>query len=64
MYTALIVDDEEELRHAIIEGVDLENIGFKVIGDAKNGVDALELAEKIRAGSHLNRYKNAHDDRT
>lgn len=47
MYTALIVDDEEELRHAIIEGVDWENIGFKVIGDAKNGVDALELAEKL-----------------
>lgn len=47
MYTALIVDDEEELRHAIIESVDWHSAGFEVVGDAGNGVDALELAEKL-----------------
>ena len=47
MYTALIVDDEEELRQAVIEGVDWESVGFRVVGDAANGVDALELVEKL-----------------
>ena len=47
MYTALIVDDEEELRRAIIEKVDWQESGFKVIGDAGNGIDALELAERL-----------------
>lgn len=47
MYTALIVDDEEELRRAVIESVDWESIGFKVVGDAGNGVDALDMVEKL-----------------
>ena len=47
MYTALIVDDEEELRGAIIESVDWNAVGFEVVGDAGNGVDALELCEKL-----------------
>ncbi len=47
MYTALIVDDEEELRRAIIEKVDWKGSGFEVIGDAGNGIDALELAERL-----------------
>ena len=47
MYTALIVDDEEELRRAIIEKVDWQESGFTVIGDAGNGIDALELAERL-----------------
>ena len=46
MYTALIVDDEEELRRAVIESVNWEEIGFKVVGDASNGVDALDMVEK------------------
>lgn len=47
MYTALIVDDEETLRRAIIEKVDWESSGFRVIGDAGNGIDALEMAERL-----------------
>ena len=47
MYTALVVDDEQELRQAIIESVDWEKAGFRVVGDAGNGIDALELAEKL-----------------
>lgn len=47
MYTALIVDDEEELRRAIIESVDWHELGFEVVGDAGNGIDALELAERL-----------------
>lgn len=47
MYTIIVVDDEEELRRAIIKRVDWEKIGFEVIGEAGNGIDALELVEKL-----------------
>ena len=56
MYTALIVDDEEELRQAVIEGVDWESVGFRVVGDAANGVDALELVEKLEPDLYLPTY--------
>jgi two-component system response regulator YesN len=47
-YTVILVDDEEEVRQAIINKLDWEAIGFQVIGDADNGEDALELAERLR----------------
>ena len=46
MYTVVVADDEEELRKAIIRKVDWESIGFQVIGEAENGIEALELVEK------------------
>lgn len=46
MYTIVIADDEEELRRAIIRTVDWEGIGFQVVGEAENGIEALELVEK------------------
>lgn len=46
MYTVVVADDEEELRRAIIRKVDWESIGFQVVGEAENGVEALELVEK------------------
>ncbi|MGF7144958.1 two-component system response regulator YesN [Anaerotaenia torta] len=47
-YTVILVDDEEEVRQAIIKKLDWESIGFEVIGYADNGEDALELAEHLR----------------
>lgn len=47
MYTVVVVDDEEELRKALIRKVDWEEIGFQVIGEAENGIEALELVEKL-----------------
>ncbi len=47
MYTLIIADDEYELRQALIRTVDWESIGFQVIGEAENGVEALELVEKL-----------------
>lgn len=47
MYTVVIADDEEELRKAIIERVDWEGAGFNVIGDAENGIEALEAVERL-----------------
>lgn len=46
MYTVVVADDEEELRRAIIRRIDWESIGFRVVGEAENGVEALELVEK------------------
>jgi two-component system response regulator YesN len=44
----ILVDDEEEVRQAIIRKLDWEAIGFQVIGYADNGEDALEIAERLR----------------
>lgn len=46
MYTVVVADDEEELRRAIIRRVDWKAIGFEVVGEAENGVEALEMVEK------------------
>ena len=48
MYTIIVADDEEELRRALIEKVDWERVGFNVVGEAENGVEALELVEKLK----------------
>ena len=48
MYTVVVADDEEELRGAILRKVDWESIGFQVVGEAENGVEALELVEKMK----------------
>ncbi len=47
MYTVIVADDEEEIRKGIIQKVDWEKIGFRLIGEAENGVDALEVVEKL-----------------
>lgn len=46
MYTVVVADDEEELRKAIIRRIDWESIGFQVVGEAENGIEALELVEQ------------------
>lgn len=46
-YTVLVVDDEFELRHALIERVDWASAGFEVVGEAENGVEALDLIEVL-----------------
>lgn len=48
LYTVILVDDEEEVRQAIIRKLEWEAIGFQVIGYAENGEEALELAERLR----------------
>lgn len=46
-YSVLVVDDEENQRRALIERVDWNSAGFEVIGEAENGVEALELVEQL-----------------
>lgn len=47
MYTIVIVDDEEELRRAIINRIDWDAVGFRIVGEADNGIEALDLVEKM-----------------
>ena len=47
MYSVLVVDDEIRQREAVIKSVAWEKAGFSVIGDAENGIEALELLEKL-----------------
>lgn len=47
MYTVIVVDDESDLRKGLIRKIEWEKIGFKVIGEADNGIEALELVEKL-----------------
>ena len=45
MYTVLMVDDEEDVIRAMQKKIDWESIGFRIIGYAHNGIEALDLAE-------------------
>lgn len=46
-YKILLVDDEEEVRKSIIKKINWEEEGFLVVGDAENGVEALEKIENL-----------------
>lgn len=47
MYTVIVADDEEEIRRGIIRKVRWEELGFRVVGEAENGAEALEMVEKL-----------------
>ena len=47
MYTIVVADDEEELRSAIVRRINWEEIGFSVVGEAENGIEALELVDRL-----------------
>ncbi|EOR27668.1 response regulator receiver protein [Clostridium sartagoforme AAU1] len=47
LYKLMIVDDEEEIRLGVIKKINWAEQGFEVVGDAENGQEALEMAEKL-----------------
>lgn len=47
LYRVLLVDDEEEIREGIIRKIDWEGLGYTIVGDAENGLEALEKAEHL-----------------
>ncbi len=47
LYRIILVDDEEEVRKAMIRKMNWEQLGFTVVGDAGNGEDALEKLEQL-----------------
>jgi len=46
MYTLLFVEDEYNVRKAIINTIDWNSLGFRVIGEAENGLEAIDIVEK------------------
>ena len=47
-YKVLLVDDEEEVMDTIEHRISWNEMGFEVIGKARNGVKALEISEKMQ----------------
>lgn len=45
-YSVLLVDDEEDVVEAIIQKIDWGGLGYSLLGYAKNGLEALEIAEE------------------
>lgn len=47
-YSVLLVDDEEDVFQVIMKKLDWESMGFSIAGYARNGVEALEMAEELQ----------------
>lgn len=47
LYRLMLVDDEEDVREGIIKKMDWESLGYTIVGDAENGLEALEKAEHL-----------------
>ena len=47
MYKLILVDDESEIRQGLMEVIPFEALGFEVVGEAANGVEALQLCEAL-----------------
>lgn len=47
MYSLMLVDDEYDVRRAILETIPWNKLGFEVVGEAENGREALDLAERL-----------------
>ena len=45
-YRVLLADDEEEIRAGISRKIDWSSLGFALVGEAENGQEALELANR------------------
>ena len=45
MYTILMVDDEENIRKSLINETNWEELGFKIVAEASNGIEALDYIE-------------------
>lgn len=47
MYSLVIVDDEQDVRKAVVSTIDWDSLGFCVAAEAENGVEALDLVHKL-----------------
>ncbi|SDS15342.1 two-component system, response regulator YesN [Paenibacillaceae bacterium GAS479] len=48
MYRVLLADDEADVREGLLTEIDWEACGFSVAGTAENGLEALELADRLQ----------------
>jgi len=47
MYSLMLVDDECDVRKAILETINWNELGFEVVGEAENGREALDVAQRL-----------------
>ena len=47
LYTVVVADDEDELREAVCRMIPWQELGFRLVGNANNGLDALQLVEQL-----------------
>lgn len=47
MYSLIIVDDEQDVREAIVGTMDWASLGYYVAAEAENGLEALDLVERL-----------------
>ena len=48
LLTVIVADDETELREAVCSVIPWKEIGFRLVGSAGNGLDALQLVEQLQ----------------
>ena len=48
LQSVVVADDEQELLGAVCQLIDWAGIGFKLVGRASNGLDALQLVEELQ----------------
>ena len=48
VYKVVLVDAEEEMRRSLIGRVKWEECGYEVVGEAENGIEALDVIEKTK----------------
>ena len=46
LYTVIVADDEDELREAVCTMIPWQDLGFRLVGSASNGLDALQMVEQ------------------
>lgn len=47
MYKLLIVDDEEMIRDGMVKGIPWNDLGFEVVGQACNGLEAVDIVNEL-----------------
>lgn len=47
MYKLVLVDDEKEVRQGLLQNISWNECGFEIAGEAENGREALEIAERV-----------------
>ena len=47
MYKILIIDDEILIRELIKKSIDFNALGFEIVGEAKDGRQAMEMIEAL-----------------
>ncbi len=47
MYNLMLVDDESDIREGLQEIIHFEELGFQVVGEAENGIEALQICEAL-----------------